>query len=579
MRITEIAIKNYRSFDPNGQTILFPTLHCALVGKNNSGKSNIIKAFDLILGAKNPSYIRFEEDDYFDTNQPIEIKITIGDLRESDKSNLLAIPNLTKQQKGALFKKISDGSADIIFLLRKHPDSAQSATEIIEEIENTQDAFEIHLWGFNVHRKKDDVRKSIVRMLIVPAIRDYNDELSASRWTHYGQLMKEVLENSSEYRNIKEDLSNLNLKIQSAFKKEKQNLLKGARVVSYVDDISFQLTKENNPSELLRNLEIFVKEGSKSFNIKNIGTGTQSAIIIGILELALKNRSAKLKLFGIEEPEVFIHPHGIRYLSSLIRGISEGQNTQIIISTHSLSLTANFEPREIILVGKRTGKTVIKQDSSLAPEHYRRFVHQDNAEIFFSDRIILIEGPTEKHLLCNLDKATKQTPGDPKSDDCNFDRINVGIIRLDSVDSICNYIKIVKAFGIPFAAMVDRDFLSKPMCQTLCTEQGIVYQATNQGQLISDLKSKDILVNTKGEIEDLFPDQDIAVASGRPLTNIQTIKSSHTKTSTAFKKIFQSGKTEYAIKLVDYYIKSNQAHPLEDLIQKFYANNISGVIF
>ena len=67
MRVTEITIKNYRSFDPAGQTVLFPTLHSALVGKNNSGKSNILKAFDLIFGSKNPAYIKFEEDDYFDS--------------------------------------------------------------------------------------------------------------------------------------------------------------------------------------------------------------------------------------------------------------------------------------------------------------------------------------------------------------------------------------------------------------------------------------------------------------------------------------------------------------------------------
>jgi putative ATP-dependent endonuclease of OLD family len=68
MRITELTIKNYRSFDPVGQIIKFPTAHCALVGKNNAGKSNIFSALNLVLGAKNPAYIKFEEDDYFDIN-------------------------------------------------------------------------------------------------------------------------------------------------------------------------------------------------------------------------------------------------------------------------------------------------------------------------------------------------------------------------------------------------------------------------------------------------------------------------------------------------------------------------------
>jgi predicted ATP-dependent endonuclease of OLD family len=356
--------------------------------------------------------------------------------------------------------------------------------------------------------------------------------------------------------------------------------LKGARIVSYVEDISFQLTKENQPSELLRNLEIFIKENTKLFNIEYVGTGTQSAIIMGILELALKSKSSRSKLFCIEEPETFIHPHGIRYLGSLIRGISSGENTQILVSTHNLSLTANFEPKEIIRVDKNAGKTCIKQAPTLDSVHFKRFIHQDNAELFFSDRVIFVEGPTEKTLFSNLDKITIKDPDVSSSDDCNFDKINVGIIRLDSVDSIVNYIDIVSVFDIPFTAIVDRDFLSKAICKTVCAKLGVTYQNSDQAKLITDLKSKKILVNTKGEIEDLFSDQDIAGISGKSLSDIQNIKSKYPgKTSKAFKEIFCSGKIEYAIKISDYYIQHKTTHPFEDIIRKLYNNDIGNLSF
>lgn len=579
MQITQLTIKNYRSFDQAGQTINFPTPHCALVGKNNAGKSNILNALELILGSKNPAYAKFEDDDYFDSTQPIEITASISNIVANDRGKLFSIPELTQQQKGALNTKISNGTANITFLLRKNLEYIAN-NEGTEEIENSQDIFDINLWGFTVHRKKDDVRKSIVRMLIVPAIRDHDSELTASKWTSYGQLMKEVLEGSPKYADIKRVLTNLNSEIQAVFQTEKRKLLQGAKIVSYVDDIDFQLTKDNNPSELLRNLEIFITEGQKRFNIKYVGTGTQSAIIIGILELALKSKSARLKFFGIEEPEAFIHPHGIRYLGSLVKNISSDQSTQVIISTHSLSLTANFEPKEIILVGKDNGKTIIRQNTSLTSTHYRRFIHQDNAEIFFSDRVIFVEGPTEKHLFSNLDKTTKQDPSDPDSEDCNFDRVNVGIIKMDSVDSILNYAKVANAFNIPFVAIVDNDFLVKSSCKTLCSELSINYQTTNKNQLITDLRSKNIFVNTRGEIEDLFPDQDIANASGKTLIDVQNIKSVHPlKTSQAFKEVFGTGKVEYAIKLADYYTNNMLSNPLEDLIRKIYTNDSTNISF
>lgn len=572
MFIKSLTIKNYRSFDVQGQTIKFPTSHSALVGKNNSGKSNILKAMNLILGSKNPAYIKFEEEEYFDTTKPIEVTLVISDIVDTDKSSLFSIPNLTKAQQGALSKKIADGTAEIEFLLRRSYEYVPMDQD--ENVEGTQDSFEIKLWGFNVFRKREDVRTTIAKMLLVPAIRNYEDDLVSSKWTSYGQLMKEVMENASEYKDIKNILSDLNLKIQEVFKNEKERLLIGARVVSYVDDIEFQLTKDNNPSELLRNLEIFVKEKSKLFNIEYVGTGTQSAIIIGILELALRNKYSKLKLFGIEEPEAFIHPHGIRYLGSLIKNISRTQNTQVIISTHSLSLTSNFEPKEIVRVDKIDGKTVIRQDENLDSGLFRRFIHQDNAEIFFSNRILLVEGATEKQLLCLLDKATKQDSTDTNSENCNFDRINVGIIKMDSVDSIVNYIKIAKAFEISFSAILDKDFIDdaskQNICKKLCSEIGVTFQTTNKQQLINDFKQKKIFINSKGEIEDVFTNNDISLISGKTVSDIQTIKARHSKTSKAFKEIFGLSKPEYALLIADYYIQNKKQHPLEGVIRNIY---------
>jgi putative ATP-dependent endonuclease of the OLD family len=578
MRVTKLTIKNYRSFDHLGQIILFPTIHSALVGKNNSGKSNIFKALNIVLGSKLPGYIKFDEEDYFDKAYPIEIEVEISDITESDKSTLFSIPGLTKPQKGALSSKVANQTATINFSLIKRLNG--NTTEELSE-EETKDGFEVKLWGFQVHRKVEDVRKMIIKMLLVPAVRSYQDELSASKWTLYGQLMKEVLENSPYYGDIKTALTDINSKIQSAFDSERKKILKDAKIASCVDDVNFQLTKENNPAELLRNLEVFITEGHRVFNIDHVGTGTQSAIIIGIFELVLKNKNAKAKLFCIEEPETFIHPHGIRYLGSLIKGISSEQNTQVIISTHSLSLVANFEPTEIIRVDKVDGKTIIKQDISLTHVHFRRFVHQDNAEMFFSDRVLFVEGPTEKHLLSNLDKNTILDTSSPDSVNCNFDRINLGVIKLDSVDSIVNYIKIANAFGVEFVALLDKDFITDPsksgIRQKLCQEVGIVFQDADQTKLISDLKSKNIIINSKGEIEDLFSDQDIANITGKNIADVQSAKALNPKTSKAFMKLFSTGKAEYGIIIADYYSENSLQHPLDDFIRKIYKNDVVNI--
>jgi len=110
----------------------------------------------------------------------------------------------------------------------------------------------------------------------VASERSVDDDLQASRWTPYGQLMKAVLESSPDYDELQELLASVNEKIQEIFASERAALLSQARVVSYVDDLDFQLTKDNNPAELLRYLEILVTENGRKSNLDELGSGTQT---------------------------------------------------------------------------------------------------------------------------------------------------------------------------------------------------------------------------------------------------------------------------------------------------------------
>jgi len=626
MQITKLSIANYRSFDPEGETLIFPSPHCALVGKNNSGKTNIFNAINLIFGSRNPVYAQLEEEDFFDISNPIEIEVIIEKFTGEEQKFLYALTHIFDRSENSTSKKVESTDQDALFEVKEElvkeekkkkentfsgkmrsalHQSIQAGNPFIKikltrsietvdeenEVENEENSknefvneLSLELWGIETgkQKKKNEIaRRRLIKSLLVPAIRDSKNVLTASKWSHFGELMKDVLESSPKYGEIRNSLSELNLKIQEVFKTEKDKLLENAKIVSYVDDLSFQLTKENHPSELLRNLEVFVQEGSKSINIDNVGTGTQSAIIIGILELALKNKTDKFKLFCIEEPEAFIHPYGVRYLGELIKNITGDSNTQVLISTHSLSLTASFLPSEIIKLNKEDGKTKITQAENFDVEHFKRFLNQDNAEMFFSERVVLVEGETEKQLLPLLSKYTKFNNSDPNGENCNFDKKNIGIINMSSGHSIRSYMKILKAFNLNFSAILDRDMLrNRSIMKGVCEEVGVSYQTQNEDQLISDLKSKEIVIITKGEIEDLFPDEDISRISGISIDDVKKHKSENPKTSDAFKKIFDTkNKTFYAIKIADHYISSQTEHPLSGLIRSIYDDQITNITF
>lgn len=561
----------------------FYTPNTILVGKNNAGKSNILTAIDILLGSKNPSYIRIDEDHFNDKTKPIEIEIVLKCIDDNDKATLFSIPNLNQKQKGALGSRVYNDVTITMTYNYLLGDSFESDSTEEAEVEKKKQ-FEIKLWGFNVFRKIEDIRNVLIKMTKVPAVRDAADELTGSKWSIYGQLMKSVLEDSPNYGEVKTLLEQINAKIQTIFSDQKKHLLSGARVVSYVDDVIFELTKEGKPSELLRNLEIFIKEGERKINIHNTGTGTQSAVIIGILELALRNKASRNRLFCIEEPEIFIHPHGIRYLGDLLRKISEDGKTQVIATSHSTSLVSSFHPQEIIRIEKTQGATKVLQPAldALSDEHYKRFINQENAELFFSDKVILVEGDTEKQLLPALGNQTKVDPSNEGLGYCNFDKANIGIIKLDSKDNLLNIVTILEAFKISYIALLDNDFIPSKTAEKTCMMFSIKYN--NNPNIINELKAKSVVVNTKGEIEDLIPDTDLSSITGISLKDISTIKSKFSKTSKAFTGdrnndgIFNCRKGEYAIIITQYY-ERQRCNPMANLIRNLYLFKADQITF
>jgi putative ATP-dependent endonuclease of OLD family len=438
VRLVKITIQNFRSI-AGKVTVEVPSRHIALVGANNAGKSNIISAIDWVLGNRTPFQLRASEDDFFDRSKQIVIEATLGGVNAKDKVQLMQLAT-NQQQRGAL-SKTDDPQVVLTVVIppaaAEHDDSAGDGDADDEE-SVTKPSLQVKLWGFKTYRKQKEIRRELVSLVRVGADRSVGDDLQASRWTHYGQLMKDVMESSIEFDSLVGLLAQVNEKIQEIFAAEKTALLRDAQVVSYVEDIGFQLTRENNPVELLRYLEVLVQEDGYQTNITNVGTGTQSAVIIAMLELALRRRSTKIRIFAVEEPDAFIHPHGVRHLSRLIRQVGDDNGSQVVVTTHSPSLLAGLKPADIVRVEKRNGSTTTFQaPGSLGEPTFSRFIDSQTGEMFFARRVILVEGDTERFLFPPIASVLDQNGS------MEFDRQRISIISMDTKDNVVNYLKIL----------------------------------------------------------------------------------------------------------------------------------------
>jgi len=150
---------------------------------------------------------------------------------------------------------------------------------------------------------------------------------------------------------------------------------------------------------------------------------------------AKDEKPSDINLFFIEEPEAHTHPQMqyvfIKNIKNLLkdgikRGDGENRELQYIISTHSSHIVAESEFDDIKYLKKETSNSVVaknltsleKEYSANGEEENYRFLKQyltlNRSELFFADKVIFIEGDTERILLPammkKIDQETSENP-------------------------------------------------------------------------------------------------------------------------------------------------------------------------
>ncbi len=156
------------------------------------------------------------------------------------------------------------------------------------------------------------------------------------------------------------------------------------------------------------------------------GLGSRNLIYI-LLELyqffksfQIRNQSAGVHLIFIEEPEAHLHPQMqevfIRQISKIVKIFEEEFNNdqpwpvQFIITTHSTHMAneAQFESIRYFFISRDNDKYTCIKDlgEGLSDSSYdedKEFLHKymtlTRCDLFFADKAILVEGPTERILM------------------------------------------------------------------------------------------------------------------------------------------------------------------------------------
>jgi putative ATP-dependent endonuclease of OLD family len=499
MYLVNLKIQNYRSI--RELDLSFKKGKNIIVGKNNSGKSNIVKAIDLVLGENAPAYYKYENvtlNDFHNGQTDQEILIWIQLQREANEAlnydeiyKAFGYKYHAERKWGAAVRhavrtdSLNHFFEDLSALMNISEDEVPTGY-VNPKLRNQQD-FETQLgdkfqFGYSfrayVHDSKvikelrffyregndtnwvmafsASVRNELLQSAIIHSFRDPANELRINQWGWYGKLLRASI--NTESAELNAAFETLKGVTNTLFTQLHQELSESEIKIAFPGTtISFQF----NPAtkiDIYKSTLVYVDDGFNSL-LQDKGSGIQSAVIIGLFDYYTRNVAhSSSSLLAVEEPELYLHPQARRVISNRLDAFVDGGRNQVIVTTHSSEfITTAHESLNIILARKTDNRTQASNTTFTTARERQLLVKTQNAEMFFADKVILVEGG-DKYIfesICQFyGKTVNTTLGENWLNDKNF-----SVIAAGGKEEFSKYANKLNELKIPFIIIADFDFL------------------------------------------------------------------------------------------------------------------------
>nr|WP_321451468.1 AAA family ATPase [uncultured Carboxylicivirga sp.] len=444
MYISGIKIKNYRNF--KNLDIEFNHGLNVIIGHNNSGKTNLIKALQLVLDRnlkEKPSL-----DDFCKTNldytEPPSIEISVFIKEHNDK------PDDKNVVYDWLIEESPKYTAQLTYVFELPTKNHEEYKVQIEEC-RVEDGFDqdkclkligkkflqkyvTRIYGGKPSKQEKADSENLDRFdfQFLDAIRD------AERQMFFGNntLLRDVLNyfldydltNGQGFENLTDESIAALKGREEEFNAKSTELLElligridRDKILQYSSDTGADKGGKPNfdaaitEQELLFALRLIVEKSGFKLPIKNNGLGYNNLLFIALILAKMQMESSSYmgdnaKVFpvlAIEEPEAHLHPS---MQSKFLKFLNtNNQARQIFITSHSTHITSAINLESIVCLyddingnsavgypGKVFSESKEDKDSKI---YVQRFLDATKSNMLFADRLLFVEGLAEQLLI------------------------------------------------------------------------------------------------------------------------------------------------------------------------------------
>ncbi|EPB7319328.1 ATP-dependent endonuclease [Yersinia enterocolitica] len=477
MKITQMEIKGFKSFDNVGQTININSF-TSLIGGNGTGKTAVLLALTRMFGVKSSDRIVQVEDFYVPPGDEIEdqnereisirVRFEFAELKDGEDDSV-----------ADFFKHLVSSEADEIPYCIAKLKAKWTKTNLAEGDIESDLVWEIGEYEKNITAYE----RSKIHVHYVPAYRDPAQQLkqtagtimhrliNAVEWSEQmGTTVEEVAlsigKQFQEEVGIKTITSSLGKNWKTLFSGGYFEELKIQPVMNGIEDVLKHIDTVFMPTPVTQPLPTErLSDGMKSlfylslvksaFDIEDeIINSKEKELSISVEALDPPN----LTIILIEEPENHLSPQYLGRIVKLCEEISENDRAQVILTTHAPALLNRVEPEDIRYFRLQDNKNTIVKEIILPKQveddvdkvdtfTYVKEAVKAYPEIYFAKVVILGEGDSEQIVI-------------PKVAQVNGIELDTSLITFAPLGGrfVNHFWKLLNELSIPHVTLLDYDF-------------------------------------------------------------------------------------------------------------------------